>query len=47
VRKVKGMPLPTWRLRIGRFRALYTVSDETRIVVVLGVRRRSEDTYDL
>jgi len=46
VLKVKGPGPPTWRLRVGRFRALYTVSDKMRLVVVLRIRRRSEDTYD-
>jgi mRNA interferase RelE/StbE len=47
VLKVKGPGPPTWRLRIGRFRAFYTISDKMQLVVVLHVRRRSEDTYDL
>ena len=46
VLKVKGPGPPTWRLRVGRFRALYTVSDKMGLVVVLRIRRRSEDTYD-
>jgi mRNA-degrading endonuclease RelE of RelBE toxin-antitoxin system len=45
VLKVKNMVPPTWRLRVGKFRALYTVSDKMQLVVVLAVRRRSEDTY--
>jgi len=47
VLKVKGPGPPTWRLRIGRFRALYTVSDKMRLVLVLHARRRSEDTYNV
>lgn len=47
VLKVKNASVTTWRLRIGRVRALYTVSDAMRLVVVLHVRRRSEDTYDI
>jgi mRNA-degrading endonuclease RelE of RelBE toxin-antitoxin system len=46
VLKVKNVAPPTWRLRVGRFRVLYTVSDKMGLVVVLHVRRRSEDTYD-
>jgi mRNA-degrading endonuclease RelE of RelBE toxin-antitoxin system len=45
VLKVKVPGPPTWRLRVGRFRALYTVSDRIKLVIVLHLRRRSEDTY--
>ncbi|MGA2286642.1 MAG: type II toxin-antitoxin system RelE/ParE family toxin [Dehalococcoidia bacterium] len=47
VLKVKNASVTTWRLRIGRFRALYTVSDAIQLIVVLHIRRRSEDTYDI
>jgi mRNA interferase RelE/StbE len=47
VLKVKNVSVSAWRLRIGRFRALYTVSDAMQLIVVLYVRRRSEDTYDV
>ena len=45
VLKVKDAAAPTWRLRVGEYRALYSVSDKAQLVVVLRVRRRSEDTY--
>lgn len=32
---------PTWRVRVGDWRVLYEVSDEARIVTVVGVRHRS------
>jgi len=44
---VKNASVTTWRLRIGRFQALYTVSDAIQLIVVLHIRRRSEDTYDI
>ena len=47
VRKLKNTGAPVWRLRVGDYRALYSIADKARLVVVLGVRRRSEDTYDL
>ena len=34
-----------WRLRVGDLRIVYLVDDETRLVVVLKVARRSESTY--
>jgi mRNA-degrading endonuclease RelE of RelBE toxin-antitoxin system len=33
------------RLRIGDHRVLYDLDDERRVVVVMGIRRRSEKTY--
>ena len=31
-----------WRIRIGNYRAIYSVSDETRSIEITGVRHRSE-----
>jgi mRNA-degrading endonuclease RelE of RelBE toxin-antitoxin system len=45
--KLRGRVAPLWRLRVGDFRALYSVSDRARLVVVVTVARRREDTYDL
>lgn len=33
------------RVRVGRFRILYSIDDEERTVTIGSVRRRSEDTY--
>ena len=44
---MQGRAAPLWRLRVGDFRALYSVSDRARLVVVVTVARRREDTYDL
>jgi mRNA-degrading endonuclease RelE of RelBE toxin-antitoxin system len=33
------------RLRLGDLRVIYAVDDDTRLVVVLRVARRSESTY--
>lgn len=41
---VRGYMAPC-RLRIGDHRVLYDISDETRTVVVIAIRRRSESTY--
>jgi mRNA interferase RelE/StbE len=46
-RKLRGRAAPLWRLRVGDFRALYSVSDQARLVVVMRVLRRREDTYDV
>ncbi len=34
-----------WRLRIGDLRIIYRVDDDTGVVVILRVARRSESTY--
>jgi len=34
-----------WRLRVGELRIIYLVEDESRLIVVLKVARRSESTY--
>ena len=42
-KKLRGADL--WRLRQGRYRVVYTVDDEARLVTVLKVAPRREDTY--
>ena len=39
--RVKGL----WRIRIGQYRAVYGIDDKTRLVTVLKVAVRREDTY--
>jgi mRNA interferase RelE/StbE len=34
-----------WRIRVGRFRVIYAIDDESALAVVLKVARRSESTY--
>jgi mRNA interferase RelE/StbE len=34
-----------WRLRVADLRIIYLIDDDTRLVVVLRVARRSESTY--
>jgi mRNA interferase RelE/StbE len=34
-----------WRLRVGDLRVIYLVDDDSNLVVVLKVARRSESTY--
>lgn len=34
-----------WRVRVGRYRIIYSVDDEARLVVVVKVAARREDTY--
>jgi mRNA interferase RelE/StbE len=38
---------PLWRLRVGEYRVIYAVFDRERIVKIVGVARRREDTYDV
>ena len=35
----------TYRIRVGRYRAVYEVEDEERLVIVLRVAMRTERTY--
>ena len=34
-----------WRIRAGRYRLVYTISDEQRVVIVVRVAGRTEDIY--
>ncbi len=43
VRKLASTAL--WRLRVRDFRMVYSVDDKERVVNILRIARRSEDTY--
>ena len=45
-RKVRGEER-TWRIRVGPYRIVYDIHDDSRLVVVFRVVRRSETTYRL
>jgi len=34
-----------WRIRVGQYRIVYAVDDATRVVTIVRVARRREDTY--
>ena len=34
-----------WRIRVGCHRIVYTIDDESRMIIVVRVARRSGDTY--
>jgi len=34
-----------WRVRVGQHRVVYAIDDEARVVTVVRVARRREDTY--
>jgi len=34
-----------WRIRVGQYRVVYNIDDEERLVIVVWVARRREDTY--
>ncbi len=34
-----------WRVRIGSYRVIYSIDDKERLVIVVRVARRAEDTY--
>ena len=42
-RKLRG--LDGWRIRVGNWRVLYHIDDEEKLVTVVDVKRRREDTY--
>ncbi len=35
-----------WRIRVGRLRIVYTIDDKARLVTIVRVARRKEDTYE-
>lgn len=37
--------LEGWRIRVGNWRVIYHVDDRERMVVIVEIRRRREDTY--
>ena len=34
-----------WRIRVGRYRVVYSINDKEHLVIVLRVAGRTEDTY--
>ncbi len=34
-----------WRIRTGQYRIVYNINDEERVVIVVRVAKRTEDTY--
>jgi len=34
-----------WRVRKGSYRVIYSIDDEERLVIVVRIARRAEDTY--
>ncbi|MBI2836476.1 MAG: type II toxin-antitoxin system RelE/ParE family toxin [Chloroflexi bacterium] len=42
-RKLRGAEL--WRVRVGRYRVVYAIDDENKLVTVLKAAIRREDTY--
>jgi mRNA interferase RelE/StbE len=42
-RKLRG--LEGWRIRVGNWRVIYHIDDDEKLVTVVSVRRRREDTY--
>ena len=41
--KLRG--LEGWRIRVGNGRVIYTVDDAEKLVTIVEVKRRREDTY--
>ncbi len=42
-KKLRGTDL--WRVRLGRYRVVYVIDDKARLVTVVKVAPRREDTY--
>ena len=34
-----------WRVRVGRYRIIYSIDDKIKVVIVVRVAKRSEDMY--
>jgi len=34
-----------WRIRLGRYRIVYAIDDDNKLVIIVRVARRKEDTY--
>ena len=34
-----------WRIRVGKFRIVYAIDEKTKVVMLVRVARRKEDTY--
>ena len=34
-----------WRIRVGQYRVVYAIDDDSRLVTIVKVARRKEDTY--
>ena len=34
-----------WRIRVGHYRVVYNINDAERLIIVVRVARRTEDTY--
>ena len=37
--------LEGWRIRVGNWRVIYHINDDEKLVTIVAVRRRREDTY--
>jgi mRNA interferase RelE/StbE len=42
-KKLKGMEL--WRFRLGRYRVVYQINDKAKLITIVKVAFRKEDTY--
>ena len=42
---VQKLAATLFRIRVGRYRVIYTVDDKARLVVITKVAKRSESTY--
>ncbi len=42
-RKLRG--LEGWRIRVGNWRVIYYINDRERVITIVAVKRRREDTY--
>ena len=42
-KKLKGIEL--WRFRAGRYRVVYQIYDKTKLITIVKVAKRKEDTY--
>ncbi|MGM0366175.1 MAG: type II toxin-antitoxin system RelE family toxin [Actinomycetota bacterium] len=45
VKKLGGFKVGLWRIRVGRFRIIYSIDDKSRLITIVRVAKRNEDTY--
>jgi mRNA interferase RelE/StbE len=45
VLKLSGSGSPAWRIRVGEYRVIFTISEEQQVVFIESVERRTSQTY--
>lgn len=43
--RVKKLADGLWRIRVGQYRLVYAIDDSSRVITIVRIARRKEDTY--